>query len=54
MKIEPSAEWTLPRVENWTRGVVIGSVSTNAAPSGPIAVTASSHTTIAPVSDDRA
>ena len=37
MNSDPSAEWTLLRRDIWARGVVMGSVSMKAAPSGPMA-----------------
>ena len=37
MNSDPSAAWMLLRLDIWARGLVTGSVSMKAAPSGPMA-----------------
>ena len=48
MNRAPSAAWAVSRRERWSGGVVMGSVSTNAAPSGPIATRTRRNGTVDP------
>ena len=54
MNSDPSAAWTVSCLDRWSGGVVIGSVSTKAAPSGPIATMTRRNGTVDPLTPRRA